>query len=338
MSLGDEIEGQLDTAKMQQIIDRLSRRVVELKARNDRVTEAAQAGAFDAVTSLPRRPIPRPTADRRKGTTAEAALWHLTDWQGSKVTPSYNSDVMHERVRRFITKARRLTELQRAHHPVRVGLAVFGGDMVEGLFNFPTQPFEIDKTLFDQWTTVSALVAEVVEAMLATYEHVVVCSEWGNHGRIGSKRDAVVRSDNVDRMVYELARKMVTRGNEKRITWPDCGEDIQRLEWEGYRALVIHGDEAGRNGFVSAQSMVQHVNRWKAGAYPWDFRDVYVGHYHRHAQEPLANGEGAVFWTGSTESDNRYAREQMAASAQPSQRLHFIHPEGFVTAQYQVWV
>ena len=51
-----------------------------------------------------------------------------------------------------------------------------------------------------------------------------------------------------------------------------------------------------------------------------------------------ADGIGHAYWTGSTESSNRYALEGMAASAEPSQRVHFIDPEkGRVTAQYQVY-
>jgi hypothetical protein len=53
----------------------------------------------------------------------------------------------------------------------------------------------------------------------------------------------------------------------------------------------------------------------------------------------LADGLGTIYWTGSTESDNRYARDSLAASGVPSQRLHFIDPEkGRVTAIYQVWL
>jgi hypothetical protein len=53
----------------------------------------------------------------------------------------------------------------------------------------------------------------------------------------------------------------------------------------------------------------------------------------------MANGQGAVYQTGSTESDNRYAGIMLAASATPSQRLHFIDPEkGRVTAGYKVWL
>ena len=53
----------------------------------------------------------------------------------------------------------------------------------------------------------------------------------------------------------------------------------------------------------------------------------------------MANGEGNVYMTGSTESENRYAGVMLAASAIPSQRLHFIDLErGRTTAQYQIWL
>lgn len=337
MSLAEEIRETASADELRAALVRTQRQLAAAKAKTEQLVDAAYAGAKDAMLSRGAlRPVPAPPADRRRR-RAEWALWHMTDWQGHKVTPSYDSQVMRERVLRFCDKAKKLTDMQRADHPVRDCAVVFGGDMIEGLFNYPTQAYEIDAPLHDQWANVSELVAEVVRRALADHDRVLVVSEWGNHGRIGSKRDAVVRSDNVDRMVYNTAR-IFLRG-ESRLTWTDCPEDIQRLEIGNYRALVIHGDEAGRNGFVSAQTMVQHVNRWRSGAYPWHFQDCYVGHYHRHAEEPLADGIGAVYWTGSTESDNRYAREQMAASARPSQRLHYIDPEaGRVTAQFKVWL
>jgi hypothetical protein len=214
---------------------------------------------------------------------------------------------------------------------------MFGGDMIEGLFNFPSQAFEIDSTLFEQYVNVSRLCVDVVRYALTNYEKVTVVPEWGNHGRIGSKRDNVPRSDNFDRMCYELAKQLLQ--NEKRLNWQDCPEDIQRVEIGNYRALLIHGDEVGRNGFASPGAIVQHANRWRSGSYPWEFRDVYIGHYHTHAEWAMANGLGSVYQTGSTESDNRYAGVNLAASATPSQRLHFVDPEkGRVTASYKVWL
>lgn len=333
----EALEESVDAAGLRDANARLQAQLIKAKDRTQKLVDATIQAAYDAsLAAGPIEPVPAPEPDTRtKG--AEAALWALTDWQGAKLTTSYNSEVMRERVMRYCDVAEKITNMQRADHPVNHGVVTFGGDMVEGLFNFPTQPFEVDQTIFGQYVTVSRLIVDVVRRALSIYDTVQVVAEWGNHGRIGSKRAAVPLADNFDRMCYELARQLLD--GEDRLTWQDCPEDIQRIEVGNYRALLIHGDEIGRNGFASRNTIVQHCNRWRSGAYPWEFRDVYVGHYHVHGEESLANGEGSVFQTGSTESDNRYAGVNLAASAVPSQRLHFIDTErGRVSSQHKVWL
>ena len=335
-NLPEEIESQ-DVKELRSALIRLQKQLRQSKERTQDLVETSHQAAYDAMLTMGKiEPVAVPVADKRK-TKGEVALWHMTDWQGAKRTTSYNSEIMRKRVLEFCEKAVRITEIQRADHPVKEVTICFGGDMVEGLFNFPTQAFEIDATLFEQYVNVSRLCVDVVRYALTNYEKVTVIAEWGNHGRIGSKRDNVPRSDNFDRMCYELARQLLQ--GEKRLTWQDCPEDIQRVEIGNYRALLIHGDEVGRNGFASPGAIVQHANKWRSGSYPWEFRDVYIGHYHTHSEWAMANGQGSVYQTGSTESDNRYAGVMLAASATPSQRLHFIDPvKGRVTAVYKVWL
>lgn len=323
--------------EMQRALRQAQRQLAKAKQRTDELVAVTHDAAVGAMLAMGGVPVVQPPKMLTKKKDAEVALWHLTDWQGAKVTPSYNSEVMRERVMRFCDKAERITNIQRADHPVNDVVVCFGGDMVEGLFNFPTQAFEIDATIFEQYVTVSRLIVDVITRALSIYRNVTVVSEWGNHGRIGSKRDAVPRSDNIDRMCYELARQLLA--DNKRVSWQECPEDIQRIEIGEYRALLIHGDEVGRGGFASPMTLVQHCNRWRSGAYAWEFRDVYIGHYHTHNEWAMANGFGAVYQTGSTESENRYAGVMLAASAIPSQRLHFIDPvKGRVTAVYKVWL
>jgi hypothetical protein len=326
-----------DVTELRKALMRTQKKLMETKQKVDDLVEATHNAAYDATLSVgPINPVAAPTPVKGKK-TGEVALMHMTDWQGAKRTTSYDSEVMRVRVMQYMEKAVKITEIQRADHPVKNCVIMFGGDMIEGLFNFPGQAFEIDSTLFEQYVNVSRLCVDVVRYALANYETVTVVPEWGNHGRIGSKRDNVPRSDNFDRMCYELAKQLLQ--NEKRLTWQDCPEDIQRVEIGNYRALLIHGDEVGRNGFASPGAIVQHANRWRSGSYPWEFRDVYIGHYHTHAEWAMANGLGSVYQTGSTESDNRYAGVNLAASATPSQRLHFVDPEkGRVTASYKVWL
>jgi hypothetical protein len=326
-----------DVKELRDALIRVQKQLQKQKQRTDELVTASHQAAYDAMLSMGKiKDVVPPPIDKRKS-RGEVALWHMTDWQGAKKTASYNSEVMRTRVLEFAAKAIRVTEIQRADHPVKECTIMFGGDMVEGLFNFPGQAFEIDSTLFEQYVNVSRLCVDVVRVALSNKEKVTVVPEWGNHGRIGSKRDNVPRSDNFDRMCYELARQLLQ--GEKRLVWQDCPEDIQRVEIGNYKALLIHGDEVGRGGFASPGAIVQHANRWRSGAYPWDFRDVYIGHYHTHAEWAMANGQGSVYQTGSTESDNRYAGVLLAASATPSQRLHFIDPyKGRVTAAYKIWL
>jgi hypothetical protein len=320
--------------QLRRINEDLQRRLIAAKAKTEDLVAAVREGSHAAMVSMgPMPPIAAPAKDRRK--RPEVALWHLTDWQGHKVTTSYNGAVMRERVMRYCVKAAKLTEIQRAAHPVRECVILLGGDMGEGLFNFPTQPFEVDATLFGQLTGTARLVVDVVREALAIYEKVTVISEWGNHGRLGSKRAVLPKSDNLDRMIYELARTMLA--GEKRLSWEDSAEDVQRVEIGNYRALLMHGDEFGRNGWVAPSTFVANVAKWQSGAYPWEFRDVYCGHLHVHEEYALPNGRGSVYKTGSTESDNRYAAVGLASASSPSQRLHFIDPEaGAVTAIYKV--
>jgi len=343
MSLSDRIndlpEGieSDDVIELRKALMRVQKQLLQAKERTDQLVEVTHQAAHDAVLGMGTiQPVKERVLPKGKK-KAEVALWHMTDWQGAKKTTSYNSQIMQKRVMQFAEKAVAITDIMRADHPVNECVIMFGGDMVEGLFNFPSQAFEIDSTLFEQYVNVSRLCVDVVRYALANYSKVTVVPEWGNHGRIGSKRDNVPRSDNFDRMCYELARQLLA--SEKRLTWQECPEDIQRVEIGNYRALLIHGDEVGRNGFASPGAIVQHANRWRSGAYPWEFRDVYIGHYHTHAEWAMANGQGSVYQSGSTESDNRYAGVMLAASATPSQRLHFVDPvKGRVTAAYKVWL
>jgi hypothetical protein len=334
-------EQEAEKEELRRALTIVQRQLAKKSAKVDDLVAATIESARAATLAFgPIRPVAIPKPGR-SAAGEEHALLVTSDWQGAKVTASYNSDVMETRVRQFVSKCAELTALHRKSGvPVDHATIVFGGDLVEGLFNFPTQPFEIDASLFEQFVRVSRLIVDAVRECLATFQTVTVVPEWGNHGRIGSKRDAVPRADNVDRMCYELARQLLA--TEPRVIWQECPEDVQRLVIGNYRAVVLHGDEIGRMGFAATSTIVQHINRWKSGAYrvdgqAWPFQDAYTHHYHTHAEWPLADGIGAVYQTGSTESDNRYASVGLASSAMPSQRLHFIDPrKGRVTSQYKV--
>ena len=340
MNLVDEAREDDRVGQLEHTVRSLNRRLLKAQQRTDAIVDGIIRAFTDTLAS--RDPLPeveRPRADRRRGKD-EVALWHLTDWQTGKATPTYSTEVAVQRVQAFCRKAVEVTQIQRAHHPVRKAVLAFGGDMIENTNTFPGQMYEIDSPrnapITHQLTTVVDLIEWAVRYALDSYETVDVIGEPGNHGRVGRPGEHN-RFDNWDALAYLLASQRFT--HEKRVTFQSEHHWCQRIEIGNYRAMLIHGDEVKSfGGNTPAYALVRKGNAWASGAAGFNFRDIYVGHFHNHNEFSLAAG-GTVFMTGSTESDNAYAAEFVAASSTPSQRLHFIDPEkGRVSAQYRVWV
>jgi hypothetical protein len=166
------------------------------------------------------------------------------------------------------------------------------------------------------------------------FEKLRVVCEYGNHGRIG-RYGVSPKGDNIDLFAYRVARDR-TKG-----VWDDWQMSeawYQIFEIGKYRGLLVHGDEVKSfGGNTPLFGIMRKVNSWAAGVIE-PFTDAYMGHWHTPHSATLANG-GRVFVTGSPESHNEYAREFVAATSKPSQRLHFIDPEkGRVASEYVVWL
>lgn len=327
-----------ENARLKEANRRLFKQNTALKTNRAEYMTALYNAVEDALTSQDPIPaVPQRTKDRRRGKKTEAALWHLTDWQGGKKTSSYDLDVMDQRVEVFTTKAAELTEIMRADHPVEHCEILLGGDMVEGVQIFPGQVWELDGTLFDQIFRVADRIVWAVRQALLTYRTVGVTGEWGNHGRIGKKGDGLKASDNVDRIVYEIAARKL-RGEEGLTHFHIWDKWYQHFTIGNYRGLLVHGDEIKSfGGNTPSYGILRKANAWSSGVVP-SFRDMYIGHYHQSMELQMANG-GSVYMSGSIESDNEYAREFVAAVSKPSQRINFVDPaRGRVTYESKIWV
>lgn len=163
-----EFHALTEAEELRKLNQDLERRLRRAKAKTEDLVEATIAGARAAMLALgPIPAVPAPKPDRRK--RPEVALWHLTDWQGGKLSPSYDSTTMRSRVLQFTDTAQRITEIQRADHPVSECVVLLGGDLIEGLFQFPAQPFEIDQSIFGQYVTVARLLVDVLRRALSIY-------------------------------------------------------------------------------------------------------------------------------------------------------------------------
>jgi len=334
--LYDEIASSAEADELRQALVRQQRATAKAKLSTDELIEAVYRAAKDAALAYGRaKPVPVPARDKRRG-KAEVALVHATDWQYGKRTSDFSIEVCERRIMQFADKVIELTEIQRAHHPVRDCVLLLGGDMVEGISIFPGQAWEVEAHLFEQLFGCSRLIENLVRRLAATFDTVKVVCEYGNHGRIGKKHDGIPAGDNIDAITYRVAGDRLADG--KRVTWQQSGDWYQIATVGNYRALLVHGDEIKSfGGNTPAFGILRKSNAWATGVVP-AFNDVYMGHFHTPMTLTMANG-GQIYVSGSPESANTYAAEFVAATGRPSQRLHFIDPErGRVAASYLAWL
>lgn len=349
MSLADDLkkikqEADPQIADLRKALLNAQKQLADVKKKRDDFTAAVVQAAHDAMLSTgPIPPIPTPKKDSR-AKKAEVALLHSTDWQLGKQTLTYNSKEAERLIKQSIEKTIRIADIHRQDHPVKEVVLMLGGDLVENTTIFPSQVYEVDSDVMSQFVDVSRILIDITRTLLTNFEKVTVVCEPGNHGRIG-KFGELPKDINWDKLAYMFAGQALK--DEKRLTWQMSKEDIQRVVIGNYKALLIHGDEIR---WGTASTIVRFADRWKSGAYKFfdeveqitkgfDFRDLYIGHYHQHQSWNMANGEGSVFMSGAVETGNRYARDLLASNGAASQRLHFVDPEkGRVSAEYRLWL
>lgn len=334
MSLADDIGAQAEITELRAALRQAQQKEARAKKRSDDLVEAVYQAARDAARAVPNPRTLTPKKDTRKG-KAEVALVHATDWQLGKKTVSFGVQTLASRMEQFTEKVMSLTEIQRAHHPVKECVLLFGGDMVEGIGIFPGQAYEVEAHLFDQLFEATRIMETMVGSLAGYFDKVHVVCEFGNHGRLGRKGD-MPAGDNIDRMAYRITSERTA--GLKNVTWQMSGDWYQIVTIGNYKALLVHGDEINSfGGNTPAFGILRKVNAWSTGVVE-DFQDCYMGHWHTPMSLTMANA-GRIFVTGSPESHNEYARAFIAAVGQPSQRLHFIDPvKGRVASEYVVWL
>lgn len=319
---------------------RLLRELERTRRTREELVEALRQAVRDAVTAIELPPLAPPPRDRRRG-KPEVAVAVAADWQLGKRTPSYDSDVAARRIKQYAAKVVELTAIQRAHHPVRECHVWLLGDLVEGELIFPGQAHRIDASLFRQVLTVGpAILGGMLRDLTAAFERVVVTGVVGNHGALGgkSRRDYHPES-NADMMLYEATRLLLR--NEPRIEWRLPQPEGERAWYAIDRigslsALLVHGDQV-HGGFAGYPwyGVGRRIRGWALGGVPEPFSVVAMGHWHRTVL--LTEGPLRIYQSGSPESDNTWAAEQLGHTSLPEQWLLYVDPaKGRVTAEYIV--
>jgi len=217
---------------------------------------------------------------------------------------------------------------------------MLNGDFAENTGIFPGQAFEVDSTTFEQLFAAARATEAMIRQLLSIFEVVEVDEAAGNHGRIGKKGD-YAPSDNIDLLVYRLARERLRRyEKDGRLVWRGATSWFTILEAGAYRALQLHGHQIKSfGGNTPAFGLLRKGNAWASGVLGETFTDIYLGHFHQALSLPLANGKGRMFVNPSIESDSNYAKEFVASTGTPGQRLNFVDPvKGRITSERVLWL
>lgn len=330
-----EFDAEAELEQLRRANRNLQVRLATAKAKTADLIEAVYQAAKDAAVILgPPPEIPKPPVDRRK--RAEVAVLLCSDWHVGKATPSFSTEVARARISLLAEKVRKIAEIERADHPVRECHVLLAGDMADNTGIFPGHAYEVDSTMFAQVFAASQMVETLLRMLLSCFERVVVWEAQGNHGRIGRRGD-YPRSDNLDRLIYRITNERM--GGLDRLVWNPAESWYSIVQAGNYRALLQHGDAIKSfGGNTPAFGILRKCNAWASGVLP-PFTDVMMGHFHQALTLPLANGKGRVFVNPSIESDSAYAKEFVAATGTPGQRLNFVDPEkGRVTAERVLWL
>ena len=325
-------------SNLRDALNRALRTLDRVKASKEELVRAVYQAAADGIAGLSIPPVPPAPKDHRKN--SETAVAVLADWQLAKVTETYSTAVCEKRVQEYADRVLRLTEIQRADHPVKDLRVYLLGDLLEGELIFPGQSHRIDASLYRQAVVDGPrILSNFLRRMLSSFERVHVVGVIGNHGSLGghSRRDYHPES-NADAMLYEVTRQLMA--GEERLTWAPNSIPGERrwyaVDRIGKKAFFLfHGDQI-QGGFAGFPwyGFGRKIMGWRMGGVPEPFDYSLSGHFHTPVRFLVG---GITHWgSGSPESSNTYAAEMLAAQGTPTQWLLFVHPEHGVTGEYLV--
>ncbi len=307
-------------------VGRLERQIQKLRTKEELIF-----AAVDQVLGTAPPEIVVPAMPKRTGRgNEEIAILHLSDIQCGKVTKTYNTAVAEERMLLACQKAVYITDLRRSRAKIDEVHVYWGGDMVEGEDIFPHQAHEIDSPLYDQaCVNMPRMLVKTTLFLLEHFKRVKVFSVAGNHGRNGPKHTRSSPRTNWDQVSYYTARALLlgTGDNPRKelegrleINMADDFYVVDRVfDWGN---LIVHGHQI-TGGFAGFPWYGTAKKAWgwiDAIEVPWD--NLFFGHFHTPAWATL--GHRRFYANGTTESDNGFAKEQLAACGVPAQRLCFM--------------
>jgi hypothetical protein len=336
----DDAEEQQAEEDTKAALNRALRALEKAKASKEEMVAAVYRAVDDNLKALSFGRTQSPRRDRRKGED-ETAIITFSDLQLGQVTSSYNSEIAEQRVQQYADKIIRLTELQRASHPIRRAKLYLLGDLIEGELIVASHPHQVDSSVYAQVALNGPrILGDFIRRMLETFEAVDVVSVPGNHGDVGGPARKMYNPEtNFDRMLSSILRSIFEASGDKRVTFT-VPEGYGRSSWYAVDYvgdvgfMLWHGHQARRTSSSSHLPFYKLVMGWRSGAIPEPFSVSICGHH--HTPTFLTMNSVQHYINGTFASDSEYAVERLASNSRAAQWLLFARPGRGVTASYLV--
>ncbi|GIV86072.1 MAG: hypothetical protein KatS3mg054_0101 [Chloroflexus sp.] len=327
---------------------RTNRRLVtalrKSKLSREEQLRAITSAIYDAVSAItippPIKIHQHPDGVKEKH-SSQHAIFVLSDWQLGKVTPTYNTKIAMERIRKYIERSLSIVSLHRKISPVSTARVYLVGDIVEGELIFPGQAHALDASLFKQ-SAIDApqAISWVIATLAENFNEVVIQCIYGNHGSLGGRaRREYHPESNADNLAFQVSKVITEKIPNVKWLWPASVKSWYAIDTIGnIRFLLFHGDQMRGGGFagIPFYGFARAIHSWASGVIPGGFDYAVCGHWHQGAS--LQFNFKTLWINGSLESYNVYAQEQLKSMSRPMQWLLFCHPKHGVTAEYKVWL
>lgn len=314
-------------------VDTLTREVHSLRKRATlfEVIGEKMARAIANVPRLPAPPVPR-RVKVGADLSEEEMLLLISDVQAGLLVESgpsggigdFGFAVIHQQAE-YLKEA--VLRIRKYHGNVNTLHVAFLGDMIEGSAIYAGQLRQVEDEAVQQVLWVKERFARFLRDLAAEFPRVKCYGVIGNHGRVHGKPGEFSPLNNLDYLLYHYLRDRLE--NVKNLAWDIAGSWWQIATIQGWRFLLVHGDDAGLGwAGIPFYAIGRHAARYRevfrtssAGglAEVDDFDFLVVGHHSETAgfKNCIMNGS----WPGGTE----FSLKKLQLNAIPQQTLLGVH-------------
>ncbi len=275
---------------------------------------------------------PAPYSSGPRNPETQVAL--LSDVHLGRVTTDFDRRVCESRFRYYMRKIVRIADLHRTAYPIDDLYLFILGDIIDNEVLFPTQPHEIEMSVFQQIREMTQIATEEIVGLAEHYRKVNIVAVPGNHGRVGRYHDPVTNWDNLFYLMLEATLRSHPRISTR---IPARKEDWWMIqEVRGHPFLLHHGDSIRMWQNIPLYGIIQRGMRWQ-GSMPDDWEYMAMGHFHV-IDAGMSWNEFEILLNGTLLSGDNFSLRNLGMASTPAQLTFGVNEHHGVTWRYPIWL